>query len=196
VVQADGAASANFNAATQTQNVTIAKATPVITFGAAPTPTYLGGNFDVSASTTNTDDTSVIFSVASGPCSWVGGTTFSSSGAGTCVVQADGAETTNFNAVSETQDVTIAKANQAALSVVDPSPVDYDVPATLSTTGGSGTGTVTYSVGASTGCSVVGNTLSVTNVDASGTCTVTATKDADTNYNSTTSPGQVVSMVP
>jgi len=110
VVQASGAASTNFNAASANQNVIIAKAAPTITFGAAPTPTYLGGNFTVAATTTNTDSTALTYSRVSGPCALVSGATFSSSGAGTCVVQASGAATTNFNAASANQNVIIAKA--------------------------------------------------------------------------------------
>ena len=86
------------------------KITPTITFDAAPTPTYLGGNFTVSASTTNTDSSSLTYSYVSGPCAWVSGSTFSSTGAGSCVVQASGAATTNFNAATQSQTVTIGKA--------------------------------------------------------------------------------------
>ena len=110
VVKASGAATANFNAASATQNVTIAQATPTVTFGAAPTPTYLGGNFTVSATTTNTDSTTLTYTRVSGPCALVSGAMFSSSGAGTCSVQASGAATTNFLAASNTQSLTIAKA--------------------------------------------------------------------------------------
>ena len=67
-----------------------APATPTITFGPAPTPTYLGGNFTVSA-TTNSDG-ALTFSVMSGPCAFVSETattgTFRSAGAGVCVVKA------------------------------------------------------------------------------------------------------------
>ena len=89
-----------------------AKAPPVITFGTAPTPTFGGGNFTVSASTTNTDSSTLTYSHVSGPCAVVNANTgiFSSSGAGTCVVRASGAETTNFLAASADQSVTIAKA--------------------------------------------------------------------------------------
>ena len=76
--------------------------------------------------------------------------------------------------------VTAQKASQAALIITAPSTLTYGSTSTLSTTGGSGTGSVTYSAGSSTGCSVSGSTLSVTN--ASGNCTVNATKAADTNY--------------
>jgi hypothetical protein len=92
------------------QTLTIAKTTPVITFGAAPTTTFGGGNFTVSATTTNTDSSALTYSQVSGPCALVSGATFSSSGAGTCVVRASGAETVNFLAASADQSLTIAKA--------------------------------------------------------------------------------------
>jgi hypothetical protein len=85
---------------------------PVITFGAAPIPTYLGSNFTVGATTTNTDSTTLTYSYVSGPCAFVSGATFSSTGAGTCVIQADGAATANFYAASSArQSVTVNKAD-------------------------------------------------------------------------------------
>src|SRR6266542_4147513 len=125
---------------TQTFVVTVAKTTPVITFGAAPTPTFGGGNFTVSATTTNTDSSALTYSVVSGPCALVSGSTFSSSGAGTCVVLASGAETTNFNAASNTQSVTIAKATPI-LSVSN-SPVTFNGSPQAATVVGSVSGTV------------------------------------------------------
>ena len=57
---------------------------------------------------------------------------------------------------------------------------------TLVTSGGSGTGAITYTVtnGTATGCTVSGATLKAT---TAGTCLVTATKVADVNYAATTS---------
>lgn len=268
--------------ATHTIDATFAvNPTPVITFDAAPTPTYLGGDFTVNATTTNTDSSALTYSVVSGPCALVSGATFSSTGAGTCVVQASGAATANYTAATATQNVTIAKADQATVTlsgvpstatygdtftavggggsgtgafsyavtgtactvhpstgagsvvavsggcsvtatragdtnynpatsaasvittinpanqatltaVATPSTVIYGNTSALSSTGGSGTGTVTFSHGVSTGCSVTGTTLSVTN--ASGTCEVTATKAADANYNQATSAGLTVTL--
>ena len=268
--------------ATHTIDVTFAaNTTPIITFDAAPTPTYLGGDFTVNATTTNTDSSALTYSVVSGPCVLVSGATFSSTGAGTCVVQASGAATTNYNAATATQNVTIAKASQATVTlsgvpstatygdtftavggggsgtgafsyavtgtactvhpstgagsvvavsggcsvtatragdtnynpatsaasvittinpadqatltaVATPSTVVYGNTSALSSTGGSGTGAVTFSHGASTGCSVTGTTLSVT--DAGGTCAVTATKAADANYNQATSAPLTVTL--
>lgn len=76
---------------------------------------------------------------------------------------------------------TDSRTSQATLTAVaTPSTVVYGSTSALSSTGGSGTGAVTFSVGASTGCSIVGATLSVT--DANGTCDITATKAEDTSY--------------
>lgn len=88
---------------------------------------------------------------------------------------------------------TVANADQATLVVIaTPSTVVYGATSTLSTTGGSGTGAVTYNEGGSTGCSISDSTLSVTN--ASGTCAVTATKAADANYGSATSAELTITL--
>jgi hypothetical protein len=60
--------------------------------------------------------------------------------------------------------------------------VAYGSTSALSTTGGSGTGAVTYSVSAPSknNCSVLGNVLTADG--ASGACEVMATKAADNNY--------------
>ncbi len=89
--------------------------TPVIDFGPAPAPTYLGGDFAVSATTTNTDTSTLTYGVVSGPCAVVDTSagTFSTTGAGTCRIEASGAATANFVAASAQQDVAIAKAGAA-----------------------------------------------------------------------------------
>ncbi len=190
VVQADGAATTNFNAASQTQSIIIGKAVPVITFGTAPTPAYLGGNFTVGASTTNTDSSILTYSYVSGPCAWVGGATFSSTGPGTCVVQADGAATTNFNAASQTQSITIAKAGTATTITADtPDPsvvgqaVTISYAVTLNPAGiGTPTGsvTVTDGVNSCTGTVAAGScSLSLT---TAGSRTLTATYAGDTDF--------------
>ena len=51
---------------------------------------------------------------------------------------------------------------------------------------------MTFSAGASTGCSVSGSTVSVTN--ASGTCSLTATKAADGTYQAATSAPFTVTL--
>ena len=79
----------------------------------------------------------------------------------------------------------VNKANQATLTATaTPASIVFNGSSALSTTGGSGSGTVSYAVTAgNTFCSVTGTTLTGTGV---GTCTVTVTKAADANYNAAT----------
>ena len=76
--------------------------------------------------------------------------------------------------------LTITKANQAPVTVTGPTDVIYGVPGTATATGGSGTGAFSFSAGVSTGCTVVGTTVTVTN--ASGTCVLTSTRAGDATY--------------
>jgi hypothetical protein len=159
--------------------VTLSKAAAVITFAGAPSVTYGDPNFSVSASTTNTDSGALTYSQVSGPCTFSAGSTFTVSGAGTCVVQADGAATTNFNAASNTQSVTIAQASQTiSFTSVNPSPVtvggaDYTVTANA-------TSTLPVAFSVSGACTLAGNIVSFNN--GTGPCTVSADQAGDANY--------------
>jgi len=93
----------------------------------------------------------------------------------------------NFDgSTSNTVNQTVTQATQATLTAVaTPSNIDYEGMSTLSITGGSGTGAVTYTVASgSSDCSISGSTLTGIGV---GSCTVTATKAADTDYQAITS---------
>ena len=75
--------------------------------------------------------------------------------------------------------VTFAKDTQNTLTVRDTSG-DLDSGITLSTSGGSGTGTVSYSVtSGSANCSI---TSGIVNARFAGTCSLTTVKAADVNY--------------
>jgi hypothetical protein len=86
----------------------------------------------------------------------------------------------------------VNKADQPTLSVVAPASLVYGTTVILSTTGGAGTGLVGISTGTSTGCAGAFSFVNVTN--ASGTCTVTATKGGDSNYNPVTSAPVVIAL--
>jgi sugar lactone lactonase YvrE len=80
---------------------------------------------------------------------------------------------------------------QTTLTANVTSPAAYGSTQTLSTSGGSGTGTVSFSVGASTACSVNGAQLTITS--GTGTCAVSATMAASGSYASaTSSPANVI----
>lgn len=93
--------------------------------------------------------------------------------------------------VNDTTSIVVGAA-QVALSVTSTSAV-WGRSLTLTATGGSGTGALTYAVaaGTATGCAVVGTTLTYTSL---GTCLVTVTKAADLTYIAATSPVATVTI--
>jgi large repetitive protein len=92
-----------------------------------------------------------------------------------------------------THTLSIGLANQATLTVTG-MPVTaqaYQATFTVGSSGGSGTGALTFA--ASGACSNTSGGALITMTSGTGTCSVTATKAADTNYNSTTSSAATVS---
>jgi len=100
----------------------------------------------------------------------------------------DGAASNYANIIYQTSTLTINKAAQAALSVVPLYNVFSGNPtsATLLTSGGSDTGTVTYAYVSSgstaSGCALSGADSSTVTVTSAGTCLIVATKAATNNY--------------
>jgi len=87
---------------------------------------------------------------------------------------------------------TSTKADPAALTVIA-TPLTYESNETLSTSGGSGTGTVTYTL-VSGLCTLGGAQLTANS--GTGSCSVTATKAGDSNYNAITSVLTSISLQP
>ena len=95
----------------------------------------------------------------------------------------------SHNYADFTKEVTLTltdKDDQAALTLTGGTTVVYGQTLQLGTTGGSGTGAVTYAVTNGTGEATIDATGKLTPTKA-GTVTVTATKAADANYNPVTS---------
>ena len=190
-IAANQAGNANYNAATQvTNNITVGKGNQTIgaiTF--SPTTLTVGGT--TTASATATSGLAVTFtSLTTGVCTVSGtnGSTITGVTAGTCTIAANQAGNANYNAATQvTNNITVGKGNQATLTVNATTPLAYLASETLSSTGGSGTGAVTYAAtgGGGGSCTVSGTTLTANS--GTGYCDVTATKAADTNYNATTS---------
>jgi hypothetical protein len=178
VVKASGPATTNFSAGSKTQTVTIAKAAAVVTFDPAPSPTYLGSDFTVSATTTNGDSAELTYSYVSGTCTWVSGGTFSSTGPGGCVIKASGAATANYAAASNNQTVTIAKA--VTTITFDPAPtVAYLGGSFVAVAVADSGATVTYSYVSGPCTWVSGGTF---NPSGAGDCVVKASAAATTTY--------------
>jgi hypothetical protein len=193
VVTADQAGNTNYQAAPQaTQTVVINKATQSITFGANPGPFTFGGTAG-SVTATASSGLDVSYGTSTGTVCSVDASTGAITilTAGDCVVTADQAGNGNYEpAPQATQTVLINRASQAALTATaTPSTIVYLGTSTLATTGGSGTGAVSFAQTAGTGtCGISGSTLTGNGV---GTCTVTATKAGDTNYEPATATVEV-----
>ena len=161
--------------------VTIGKATQSVV-----TLTSTSGTFNTNISLTATGGTgsgSYSFSVSNAGtagCTLPSATTLRSSGAGSCTVTATRAGDDYYEAKSSTATtVTFARDSQNLLSVRDVAG-DLDTGITLSVSGGSGTGALSYSVTSGTAnCSVASGVVSAR---YAGSCLLTTTKAADTNY--------------
>nr|WP_315104254.1 S-layer homology domain-containing protein [uncultured Catonella sp.] len=110
--------------------------------------------------------------------------------AGTYWVQATIAETANHKGATAKAGFRISKANQAALAISEVTGKKFGEPAfTLTTTGGSGDGAVSYSVPMGNGIlEINGNMATIIGV---GKVTITAQKAADNNYNETSTEREI-----
>jgi hypothetical protein len=181
-VTATRASSTNYlvaNSATTTVNISKASQ-------AAVTLTSTSGTFNTNISLAASGGTGTggysysVSDVGAANCSIVSTTSLTSSGAGSCTVTATRAGDDDYEPQSSVATtVTFAKDTQNALSISDVSG-DLNTGITLGTSGGSGTGSVSYTVtSGSASCSI---TSGVANARNAGTCSLTATKASDSNY--------------
>ena len=99
----------------------------------------------------------------------------------------------NYSITYETATLTVSKASQGALTITT-STSKYGTPLNLRTSGGSGTGALSFAItsaGTASGCSISTETLTVSSF---GTCKVTATKALDTNYNVVSSAETIITF--
>jgi alpha-tubulin suppressor-like RCC1 family protein len=175
------AATADYIAETSTKVVTLQKANQAISFTNGNTLAY-GATLSLGASASGTG--AVAYAVASGPATVSGGTLTPSSGTGTVTVTATIAADANYNSASTSQAITLQKAAQAALAFGSIGAVAYgDGPVTLTVSGGSGAGAVSYSVNNGSIASISSDAMTLLGV---GTIILTAAKASDANYNSIT----------
>jgi trimeric autotransporter adhesin len=133
----------------------------------------------------------VSYSLVSGPCT-LNVATLTGTGAGSCIVTATKAADNAYASATSSQDTVVVSLAPQATFVVVPTPGSINVngTSTLSTTGGSGSGAVSYSL-VSGPCTLSGATFTGT---AAGSCSVTATKAADHAYASATSSPVTVTV--
>lgn len=183
-VTATKAGDANYDAVTGTVAVTVTRASQgALTLSASPAAS-VQVNGSATLSTTGGSGTGAVgYALTAGAsfCS-LNGAVVTGVSPGTCTVTATKAADADYEAATATLDINVGKADQATLAVAaSPSTIAYLGTSTLSVSGGSGTGAVSYSVTAGASqCQVAGNTVTGIGI---GSCTVTATKAADTLYN-------------
>ena len=108
-------------------------------------------------------------------------------------------DTENYNAVENIElEVMVNKADQAALTITGADSVFYGQTLTLTTSGGSGTGAVTYRIGTahSTGEATIDPETGVLTPVKVGSVSVIATKAGDNDYNDVTSAPFVLMIKP
>jgi hypothetical protein len=187
-VTATKAASGNFTATTssvKTFNFLSAQAPISVSNSSTPGPTGSSITLSTSGGTDN-GALSYALSAANARCTILNTTLTVSAGAKTtCSVVATKAGTTNYAPISSAAKVLTFLNPQAAL-IVSNSPKSgiTGTPITLTTTGGSGTGAVTFST-STTGCSITSGRLTA----SAATCLVFASKAIDNDYWSTISDG-------
>ena len=176
---ASQAGDANYKTVTNVKTVTAQKANQKITFPEPASPATYGSTFKVSPPA---DSGLTVTVTVGGACSISGSNVTMTSGEGTCTLTASQAgDNKNYNsAPNVVKTVTSQKANQTITFNQPASPVTYGSTFTVSPTSSSG---LVVTVTASGGCTISGNTVSMTSGTAP--CTLTASQAADANYNGT-----------
>jgi hypothetical protein len=165
------------NGGPTTPQATLSIADNTMNVGTTLTLTTTGGSGSGSV-------TFALVSAGSAGCS-LSGAVLTPTSSGTCTVSATKAASGTYgSATTGTVTITVSKLTQSALTFTATATM-FGTNLTLSTSGGSGTGSVTYSLtsAGSAGCSLSGAVLSTSSV---GSCTVSATKASDSTYNSAT----------
>ena len=185
VVTATKEASSGFNVITSaTKSFSFANANQTALTISNTTLTELPGSTIILATTGGSGTGAVSYSVSGTGCS-VNGSSLTASTAATCVVTAAKEASSGFNAItSATKSFSFANANQATLSISNTTLRNLPgAVVSLTTTGGSGTGDISFTVSGAD-CVLTGTSL----VAATATnCVVTASKAASSGINATTS---------
>jgi hypothetical protein len=123
----------------------------------------------------------ITYTVLSGLCTIAGNVLRAEGGTGMCKVVATMAGTDESGAVtSPVRTVVLQQAAQAAVTVTAPAELTDGTAGTAEASGGSTQGDFIFSAAGSTGCQVLGTSVTVTN--PAGTCVIRAVRTGDSNY--------------
>ncbi|MDP4152847.1 MAG: S-layer homology domain-containing protein [Bacillota bacterium] len=167
---------ANYNIATIPAEVTVNKANAAISDIVCDNKTYDGSAL---APTTEVTEGSGSIAYSYTGEGITGSTTQAPCNAGTYTVTATLSATTNYNEAVKTKTVTISKAAQSDLLIINkPETTVYGDTFTLATSGGSGAGDISW---LAVGGAVITQSGTV-NINGIGDVIITATKAGDNNY--------------
>jgi hypothetical protein len=190
---------ASYAAAAQvTETLTVGKATPTFSAWSNLSKTFGDSSFTVTAPTV-TGSLAGSFAYSSsntGVISISASTTFTVAGGGSTTITATftPANATDYNSATTTMTVSVARASQSitfsSLGATSKS-FPYLQLLSMSTSGSSGAGAITYAIvagGSATGCTLTNSSASATiSATTFGTCLIAATIGQDANYTSATS---------
>ena len=180
-----------FAASSSATAVTFDRASQTVTFGGLTDKTFGDAPFPVVASVSSGLAVTIV-STTTSVCT-VSGVMVTLVGGGACSLNAVQSGSTNYlPAVTVTQPFEVLRAAQAPLAISSGSTAAYGARVLLTTNGGSGIGAVTYAVVAGS-CTISAGRLTLGDVGDS--CGVRAEKAADSDYLSTTSAVQTITVV-
>ena len=188
-VIADQAGNSNYAAAptvTEITNATLLSQTIMFTTNAPANAAY-NSSFTVAASASS--GLAVAYTSA-GSCSNSGATYTMTAPTGTCTVTASQSGDSNYLAATSVNESTTAKkATQIVTFTGAPATAYYQSSFTVATTQNSG---ITPTITASSACSITGDTATMTT--GTGTCTLTATWPANSDYNKATATQKTIAQ--
>ena len=183
IVNANQLGNNNYNPAAQAQqSIAVGKAGQTITFTspAPANPTF--GSFYAFSATGGASGNPVTFALGAGSagCTMLGNTAVGFTGAGTCIIVASQAGSTNYNAASPAeQRITLNKTTQT-ISFAKPADLTWSAGATVALTASATSGLAVSLTSTTAGvCTVLGTTATVV---TAGTCSITASQAGDATY--------------
>ena len=202
-VTATKAADSNYTAISSSATNVVFAARPISIKAATKSGTYTGSSisvtntYSISSGTLAGSDTFTALTYSYSSASYSSSQT-APTNAGSYTITPSAAtfsvgSASNYSITYETATLTISKANQGALTITSTTS-KYGTPLNLRTSGGSGTGALSFAItssGTASGCSISTETLTVSSF---GTCKVTATKALDTNYNVVSSAETIITF--
>jgi large repetitive protein len=186
-----------FAAASQVQHSVTVHSSNTISASTPPGAGAIHQTYTPTASATSGDKVEIYLNSESTGCTLSDGkVTFTDNGV--CVIDFNDPGNGAFAAASEVkQSITVGSGNPKTQGsvVITTTSIGYGHPLVLNSTGGSGSGAVSYAVTVpgTANCSISGLTLTSTRA---GTCVVVATKASDGTYAAATSLATTITIVP